>query len=205
MWNIFNKNSSPIREAEQVSEAERALNTWGIKYKKTASGTLFVPGNLDISVKDLLSLPDLRQVKVGGDFYCNSNVLSSLKGAPQSIGGSFWCQNNFLTSLEHAPKSVGGNFWCSNNHWLLSLEGAPQSVGGDFHCSENPLTSLEYAPQTFNQLKSDFGVFGSWQEVPETLRLSPLTKILQREAAIQSSTVLLAPLTVKGPLRLKIN
>jgi hypothetical protein len=34
---------------------------------------------------------------VGGDFYCDSNSLTSLEGAPESVGGSFYC-DAFSTS-----------------------------------------------------------------------------------------------------------
>ena len=85
--------------------------------------------------------------KVGGDFWCNNNQLTTLEGAPTSVSGSFVCNNNQLTTLEGAPTSVGGSFWCSNNQ-LTSLEHAPISVDGNFLCSNNQLTSLEHAPKS---------------------------------------------------------
>ena len=59
------------------------------------------------------------------------------------VGGNFICSNNNLTSLEGAPSSVGGNFDCYNNN-LTSLEGAPSSVGGNFDCSDNPKLKETY-------------------------------------------------------------
>jgi hypothetical protein len=88
---------------------------------------------IDLSNKNLKTLVGLNiPQKVGGDFYCSNNQLTSLEGAPQEVGGYFYCSNNQLTSLEGAPQKVGGNFSCSNNQ-LTSLEGAPQKVGGQVH------------------------------------------------------------------------
>ncbi len=84
--------------------------------------------------------------KVGVNFWCENNQLTSLEGAPQKVGAYFSCGYNQLTSLQGAPQEVGGNFWCENNQ-LTSLQGAPQEVGGAFLCSNNQLTSLQGAPQ----------------------------------------------------------
>ena len=111
--------------------------------------------------------------KIGGNFYCGNNKLTSLKGAPNEVGGSFYCNHNQLTTLEDAPQKVGRGFYCSyniltslkgapnevgekfdcDNNRLTSLEGAPQKVGGNFDCSYNQLTTLEGAP---NEVKDDF-------------------------------------------------
>jgi len=85
-------------------------------------------------------------LEVKGDFDCSENELTSLKDAPQKVGGDFNCGHNELTSLEGAPREVKGHFDCSNNE-LTSLKDAPQKVDGDFYCSNNELTSLEGAPQ----------------------------------------------------------
>ena len=94
----------------------------------------------------------IRFGKVGGDFVCSNNRLTSLKGAPQEVGGSFHCSRNNLTTLEGAPNKVGRHFYCDNNR-LTSLEGAPNEVGGYFYCRNNNLTSLEGAPQ---EVSGDF-------------------------------------------------
>ena len=73
-------------------------------------------GTLDLSNKQLNTLPEiLKDVSVGGNFYCNDNNLKSLIGAPSSVKGSFVCYNNNLKSLVGAPSSVGGDFYCSDN------------------------------------------------------------------------------------------
>jgi len=88
----------------------------------------------------------IRFGKVGGNFHCGSNNLTTLEGAPKEVGGCFSCSNNNLTTLEGTPKNVCGYFNCSDNK-LTSLEGAPQEVGGNFYCSGNELTTLEGAPK----------------------------------------------------------
>jgi len=92
----------------------------------SAEGKWDVPGNLDLSSLGLTELPPMG--KVGEDFYCGHNQLTSLEGAPQTVGGGFYCSHNQLTSLEGTPQEVGRSFYCHNNQ-LTSLKGAPQTVG----------------------------------------------------------------------------
>ena len=105
---------------------------------------LKIGGNFDCGFNDLTSLVG-APTSVGGDFNCSDNNLDSLVGAPVSVGGYFNCNSNKLTSLVGAPTSVGGNFYCSYNK-LDSLVGAPTSVGGSFLCHNNKLDSLVGAP-----------------------------------------------------------
>jgi len=201
MWSIFKRASD-----KKLSEAEQALKDWGIKYKKQPDSSILVPGDLDISGRGLTKLPDLSSVKVGGDFFCFNNQLTSLEHAPHTVGGGFYCSDNLLTSLEHAPHTVGGDFYCYNNQ-LTSLEHAPHTVGGDFYCDNNQLTSLEHAPQKFQLLHSDFGQFECWDDVPEQFRISPATRAREENerqiAFSEGATVLNAPIKVSSPLRLK--
>jgi len=106
----------------------------------------------DCGDQGLTDLKGVKFGKVGGNFVCINNRLTSLVGAPQSVGEGFWCYNNRLTSLVGAPQTVSWDFDCNRNR-LTTLVGAPQSVGGDFNCGNNHLTSLVGAPQT---VKVDF-------------------------------------------------
>jgi len=124
---------------EDVNISEKKLKTIPIKFGK-------VGGNFDCRYNNLTSLQGAPE-SVGGNFYCYNNNLTSLQGAPESVGGNFDCYNNNLTSLQGAPESVGGYFGCSNNN-LTSLQGAPESVGGNFACYNNNLTSLQGAPES---------------------------------------------------------
>ncbi len=86
-------------------------------------------------------------VDVKGNFYCDYQSLSDLKGVRfGKVRGRFYCQGNNLTSLEGAPGEVSGEFYCHRNN-LTSLEGAPEEVKGDFECENNPLQTLIGAPR----------------------------------------------------------
>ena len=94
-------------------------------------------GDLDLSGLNLNELPEiLKNVSVGGSFYCSRNNLTKLINAPNSVGRTFGCSSNSLNSLTGAPTSVGKDFYCGNN-FLTSLRGAPKTVGGDFVCHSN--------------------------------------------------------------------
>lgn len=192
----FNSSAPPL------SEPEQALKNLRVEYHKQPDGTIVVPGDINLSSKRLTQLPDLSTVIVKGSFYCYNNQLTNLKGAPRSVGGNFSCHNNQLTSLDHAPQSVRGDFYCYDDG-LTSLEGAPQTVGGDFYCYNNQLTTLDHAPQAFKALKSDFGEFKSWNDIPEQLSISPETKARQESERKQALAVLRKRAQAAGPLRLK--
>ena len=151
-----------------TSEIHNLCRKYGIiDYTINSDMSISVNGNVDLSYKNLKSIPiNFKEVggyfscdnnrltslrgcpeTVGGFFYCHNNQLTSLKGCPETVGGHFNCDNNQLTSLEYCPETVGGNFYCDNNQ-LTSLEYCPETVGGNFYCGYNQLTSLEYCPET---------------------------------------------------------
>jgi hypothetical protein len=69
-------------------------------------------GDLDLVNNNLTEFPRfLSKTKVKGNFWCDGNKLTSLKGSPRKVGGSFSCTNNPLKSFEGGPMSVGGNSW----------------------------------------------------------------------------------------------
>src|SRR5271157_5767473 len=70
-------------------------------------------GNINLSGKNITSLPKDLPKKITGNFYCYNTKIASLVGAPQSVGRSFSCYYNNITSLEGAPQSVGKDFYCS--------------------------------------------------------------------------------------------
>ena len=95
-----------------------------------------IKGDIDLEGKGLTELPDLSKVTVEGYFWCGSNKLTSLKGAPREVGGDFLCDKNQLTSLHGSPREVGGRFMCHTNQ-LTTLQGASQKIGGNFRCTHN--------------------------------------------------------------------
>ena len=84
------------------------------EYSVDDEGFVNVDGTVDISDKDLLSIP-VKFGYVGGSFECWSNNLTSLQGAPREVGGDFACSHNNLSSLQGSPREVGGNFYCWGN------------------------------------------------------------------------------------------
>ena len=116
-------------------------------YTINSKGEVDVNGDVILSGRGLTEFPSFIQFgTVKGNFFCNNNNLTTLKGAPKKVGGDFECSYNKLTSLKGAPNEVGGSFDCSFNN-LISLEGAPIEINSYFDCSNNKLTSLEGAPE----------------------------------------------------------
>jgi hypothetical protein len=135
-----------IKVFEEFESIDSLCQKYGIENYTVVDGLVNVDGDVDLKDKSLTKIP-IKFGRVSGGFYCNSNKLVSLEGAPNSVGSDFDCHSNKLASLEGAPNSVGGDFYCHNGK-LVSLEGAPQTVGGNFDCDGNKLVSLEGAPQS---------------------------------------------------------
>ncbi|TAL38016.1 MAG: hypothetical protein EPN97_04410 [Alphaproteobacteria bacterium] len=181
-----------------TAEAEDFLACHSYSFQRQGDGRLLVQGNIDIANRQLAELPDLSCVIVTGNFYCQDNQLTSLKGAPSEVRGGFWCNGNRLESLEYSPNGITGQYICSNNR-LSTLAHAPENITGDFACAGNPLTSLEGAPKQFNKLMSDFGTFKSWEEVPEKFRYSEetLAEAARKSVVLQENMSILKPITFK--------
>jgi len=140
----INSNLNIINKARQYIDIDNisVYEKFGISnYKENADGTVDVDDDVDISQNELEKIP-IKFGKVSGSFYCSSNQLTTLEGAPKSVGLDFVCGFNQLTTLEGAPKSVGLDFVCSSNQ-LTTLEGAPRKVGGSFYCDGNPVEFTE--------------------------------------------------------------
>ena len=79
--------------------------------------------NMTIDVNEPVSIninngniPEYIQFnKIKGNFICNDNKLTSLRGCPYHVTDAFFCSRNYLTSMEYAPKIVENNFWCTGN------------------------------------------------------------------------------------------
>ena len=112
------------------------LEEYGIKnYTLNARGEIDVDGDVDLSSKGLTEFPPYIQFgTVKGNFLCDLNRLTTLKGAPIEVGKVFDCSFNRLVSLEGAPLRVK-YFDCSSNK-LTSLEGAPKKADF-FNCKNN--------------------------------------------------------------------
>jgi len=113
-----------------------------VRYTINEDMSIDVDGDVDLWNCGLSKMP-LKFNKVRGNFWCHSNSLTTLEGAPKEVGGFFTCNDNKLTTLLGGPKEVRGSFYCQSNK-LSTLEGAPEYVGGDFYCWENLLKSTQY-------------------------------------------------------------
>ena len=99
-------------------------------YTINDDGSIDVNGSVSLSYYDLTELPLIFN-RVIGDFNCNNNNLTSLKGCPRWVGGWFSCEVNQLTSLEFSPDYVGGDFYCKYNK--LTDNYSETEIGGYFY------------------------------------------------------------------------
>ena len=142
------EKQSFIYKKKLVSDwGDYKFNTKKIKFieEKNDKPVIDYDGDVILNDKEMSSIP-IYFNKVGRDFYCNNNKLTSLEGGPREVGRDFYCSGNKLTTLEGSPREVSGHFICIYNK-LTSLEGGPEKVGGYFDCSNNNLTSLEGGPR----------------------------------------------------------
>ena len=116
-------------------------------------------GSLNLSDLKLTVLPEiLKDITVGGNFFCFNNNLTSLENCPKTVDGTFYCHYNNLTSLKGLKETViNENFYCTDNK-LTSLEGAPKTVNGHFFCYQNPVKFTEDQVRAVSDVKGMVGV-----------------------------------------------
>jgi hypothetical protein len=123
---------------EQFEDIHAICAKYEIKnYTINSEGSISVDGGVELGRRRLTKLP-VRFKEVSGNFWCNSNYLTSLEGCPERVGGRFGCSNNNLTSLEGCPKYINGVFACQNNN-IYTFEGIPDytHIGDGFWCYGN--------------------------------------------------------------------
>ena len=98
-------------------------------YTINPDGSIDVDGDVDLYNYNLTEFP-LTFNRVSGDFYCNNNQLTSLKGCPRWIGGDFECSRNRLSNLEFSPDYVGVDFSCVHNDLIDNY--CDTEIGGSF-------------------------------------------------------------------------
>ena len=109
MKNSSSKMITSFKIFESNLEIEKICQDLGIKNFQIVDGLVNVLGDVNISGRKLTKIP-VKFGRVGGNFYCYNNQLTSLEGAPREVKGNFHCHWNQLTSLEGAPREVKGNF-----------------------------------------------------------------------------------------------
>ncbi len=196
---VFAELAANLEPAEvlppQQSEAE--LRSLGIKFSRRADGMLEVADKIDLTGKNLGTLPDLSNVVVLGDFSAGGNDLKNIIGAPPFVGGTATFAGNVIKSLAEGPQYVGVDFVVSSNN-LNDLHGSPLYVGRDYEARQNLLTTLagtqpelngvlslkgnfrlvsfEHGPRVFEEMRTEFGDFKTWDDIPENLRISQATR-----------------------------
>ena len=168
-----------------TSQVEKVLKQYfKISGKVSIRPDLVVDVQGDVELKRQIKQLPVQFGHVSGGFYCVSNRLTNLQGAPHHVGTHFSCVNNMLTSLQGAPAHVGRDFDCYHNK-LTSLQGAPAHVGGAFDCSYNMLTSLVGAP---GHVEGDFlCTYGA--HIP-LLRLIMYDRVIFWEAPEQAAEII---------------
>ena len=103
-----------IKLFESFEDIDSICKKYDIEnYTINTDGTIDGDGDVNLSGQGFIKLP-LKFGRVGGNFYCHNNQLTSLEGCPQIVGGDFYCNDNQLTTLEGAPREVGRHFYCDN-------------------------------------------------------------------------------------------
>lgn len=85
---------------------------------------------------------DVKFLLVHGDFVCNYNQLTSLKGCPDYVKGNFLCDANELEDLKYCPKKILGNF-SAVNAGIRSLKYLPKVVEKNIHFEQNKFENLD--------------------------------------------------------------
>lgn len=108
---------------------------------------LFEAEAINLARKNLSSLEGINiPRKVIGDFRCDDNHLTSLKGGPEEVTGNYICNKNLqLTSIEGCPSKVEWSFFCGETK-LISLQGIHKLfkdgyIKGTFNCNKTSITS----------------------------------------------------------------
>ena len=131
-----------IRESKR--DIHSICDEYGINdYTINPDGSIDVDGNIILSYdfeRGELSKIPLKFAKVTGDFECDRNQLTTLKGSPKSVGGNFYCHSNQLTSLEGLPE-IGGYINCRRNQ-ITDFRGVSEFFEGLFYCEGNPIEEI---------------------------------------------------------------
>ena len=117
---ILSRSSHGVKgfEVQRRELIESWLKEYDIEnYTINDDFTIDVDEGVSLFRKNLTEFPEYIQFGiVKGDFDCEFNHLSSLRGCPREVGKFFDCSYNNLTSLRGAPKKVEDLFDCSNNN-----------------------------------------------------------------------------------------
>ncbi len=98
---------------------------------RTSKDGLFVDVNKSVRIIDIvLSEFPFKFGTINGNFDCNDNNLTTLKGAPDIVLGRFSVFYNHIESLEYFPKRVTGVISITHNK-ISSFKGLPKFISED--------------------------------------------------------------------------
>ena len=123
----FNQTFKAPDLDEKIKRNMEIFNEILPKLEKTKlkDGTWHVHHSIDLEGKRLITLQGLNVSIVDGDFYCNDNFLTDLKGCPRIVEQEFDCKDNQLKSLDGCPVEAG-DFKCYRNSVYFTKEDVKQ-------------------------------------------------------------------------------
>lgn len=104
---IFSHRNKRLKLSD-ISTDDRPITVENIdanNYKDYIGKFVNVTCNVWLNDLGLEKLP-IKFGKVGGDFDCSNNNLTSLEGAPYRVGCEFYCTDNKKKFTEHDVKKV---------------------------------------------------------------------------------------------------
>ncbi len=136
---------------ESNTEIDTICEKYNIKnYTINSDNSVDVDGGVDLWDKKLESIP-LNFNIVNGNFECDDNNLTSLKGCPVRVGNGFYCYHNNLTSLQYSPQYMENGYFSCGWNKIESLQYCTELIRGNFSCGYNKLTSLEHHPTVYGE------------------------------------------------------
>src|SRR3989339_597866 len=143
----FGKDEAWVNETfkfqlDGTTVVEEDLLLRGTKIEQLPIGLIEVTGKLIVDNNPSLKLNGYPK-RVGENFYCQLNDLSSLQGMPEEVRGFIGFDKSNLSSLVGLPRKVTGGLFLSNNQ-LENLDGISREIFGNLELSDNDkLISLE--------------------------------------------------------------
>jgi len=140
IWEAIHKKEIVPRQKHQVKSNQQAIHKQGSEK--------YIDGNLNLSYGYFKEIPkQLKVHAVEGDLNLQTNLLTSLKNAPNDVEGDLYAGANYIETLEGGPEIVRGDYKIAYNK-LKNLKGLAKKIGGNLHIEGNPLESLDGAQDT---------------------------------------------------------
>jgi hypothetical protein len=193
---------------------EKFLQELGLWFAQQSCGLYVVIGDITLSNKKMTRLPDLSRIHLEGSLFCDNCGLETMEGSPAIVTGRILCRHNKLKDFMGISKHIGlpglrGGV-CAEGNALVSLRGLPENMGPTFYCENNPgLVSLFGLPKTVTDLRTPFGNFTSYAQIPADLLRDLESERLREEArakcsAAQEAITLDAPPIIAAARKIRL-